>query len=216
MFRKFSDYKHIIWDWNGTLLNDAWLCVEVMNGMLARRGLQQVSMEFYRSVFSFPVRDYYENLGYDFETEAFEKVGMEFMVLYNQRQKECRLHPEAVSVLQAFRQRGFVQSILSAREQNELRAETVDLGVSGFFEKVYGLDDHYAHGKTDVGIKLIADLGLEPASLMFIGDTQHDAEVAREIGIDCILIPNGHHNEERLKQCGFPVIPGLNELIRYI
>lgn len=216
MFRKFSDYKHIIWDWNGTLLNDAWLCVEVMNGMLAGRGMQQVSMDFYRSVFSFPVRDYYEKLGFDFEKESFEKVGMEFMVLYNRRQKECALHPEAVPVLQAFRQRGFGQSILSAREQNELRAETVDLGVSGFFEKVYGLDDHYAHGKTDVGVKLIADLGLPPSSLMFIGDTRHDAEVAREIGIDCILIPNGHHNEERLKQCGFPVIPGLNELIRHI
>ena len=216
MVQKFSDYKHIIWDWNGTLLNDAWLCVEVMNGMLAKRGLKQVSLEFYRSVFTFPVRDYYDKLGYDFEKESFEKVGMEFMVLYNARQKESRLHSEALTVLQAFRDKGFAQSILSAREQGELRAEVNLMGVNSFFDKVYGTDDHYAHGKTEVGIRLVKDLGVPINRLLFIGDTRHDAEVASEIGIDCILIPDGHHTEDRLRQCGFPVISGVNELIRHI
>jgi phosphoglycolate phosphatase len=216
MFQRFSDYEHIIWDWNGTLLDDAWLCVEVMNGMLAARGMKQVNLEFYRSVFTFPVRDYYEKLGYDFNREPFEEVGMEFMVHYNRRQKECRLHPEAIPVLQSFRERGFRQSILSAREQNELREETVQMGVSGYFEKIYGTDDHYAHGKTEVGIKLIRDLALPVSKLLFIGDTQHDAEVAREIGIDCILIPDGHHTEERLMECGFPVISGLTDLMIHI
>ena len=32
-------YTNIIWDWNGTLLDDAWLCVDVMNGMLKEHGL---------------------------------------------------------------------------------------------------------------------------------------------------------------------------------
>ncbi|MCX6285801.1 MAG: HAD family hydrolase [Bacteroidetes bacterium] len=213
MLHKFLDYKHIIWDWNGTLLDDAWLCVEVMNGMLEKRELPKVSLDFYRSVFTFPVRDYYEKLGYDFTMESFEEVGMAFMVLYNQRQKECRLHPEVVNVLETFKQRGFGQSILSAREQNELLAETIDLGVNHYFDKIYGLDDHYAHGKTEVGLRLISDLGLPASSLLFIGDTRHDAEVACGIGIDCILIPNGHHSEERLRACSFPLIGSLNELI---
>jgi len=213
MLHKLTGYKHIIWDWNGTLLDDAWLCVEVMNGMLGKRGLRQVSLEYYRSVFTFPVRDYYETLGYDFTKEPFEQVGMEFMVLYNNRQKECRLHPEVQNILEAVRKNGLGQSILSAREQKELLAETVGLKVDHYFEKVYGLDDHYAHGKTDVGLKLIADLGLPASSLLFIGDTVHDAEVAREIGIDCLLIPNGHHTEERLRKCNFPLIRDLNELM---
>jgi phosphoglycolate phosphatase len=213
MFKKLTDYKHIIWDWNGTLLDDAWLCVEVMNEMLELRGLPQVSLDYYRSVFTFPVRDYYQKLGYDFNREPFEVVGMEFMTRYNQRQKECRLHPEVVHVLETIKRHGFEQSILSAREQNELIAETVDLGVNTYFLKIYGLDDHYAHGKTDVGMNLITDLGIPASALLFIGDTRHDAEVACEIGIDCILIPNGHHNEERLRKCSFPVIGSLNALI---
>ena len=40
-------YKHIIWDWNGTLLNDRWLCVEGINQALIKRGLNPISEDQY-------------------------------------------------------------------------------------------------------------------------------------------------------------------------
>jgi phosphoglycolate phosphatase len=209
----FDKYSHIIWDWNGTLLNDAWLCVDVMNTMLDKRGLPLITLEIYRDIFDFPVRDYYLKLGYDFDKEPFEEVGMEFMIHYNKRQKECSLHVEVHRILSEITRMGYAQSILSAREQNELRQETFDLNVAGFFEKVYGLDDHYAHGKTDVGFKLIEDLKVPKNKVIFIGDTRHDAEVADELGIDCILIPNGHYSLQRLKNCNKPIIQFINELL---
>jgi phosphoglycolate phosphatase len=212
----FNKYSHIIWDWNGTLLNDAWLCVDVMNKMLSHRGLPLISLEIYREIFDFPVRDYYLKLGFDFHSEPFEKVGMEFMILYNHRQNECRLHPEVVSVLDKISKLGLSQSILSAREQNELRKETTDLDVSRFFEEIYGLDDHYAHGKTDVGIKLLKDLKVQKDKVIFIGDTRHDSEVADELGIDCILIPMGHHSLQKLESCNKHIIQSMNELLHLI
>ena len=208
-----QQFKHVIWDWNGTLLDDAWLCVEVMNGMLSQRQLPTLTLNVYRSIFDFPVRDYYLQLGFDFEQEPFKKVGMEFMVLYNQRQKECHLHPEVKHLLPFCQLNGFRQSILSAREQNELLAETEELEVRSFFDQVRGLDDHYAHGKTDVGFRLIRDLGIPQHEMIFVGDTLHDAEVANEIGIDCILIPNGHHSEERILSAGVPVFSSLTEFV---
>jgi len=209
----FIRYDHIVWDWNGTLLNDAWLCVEVMNQMLAERGLPSITLEIYRNLFNFPVKDYYLELGYDFEKESFEKVGMEFMILYNSRQKECHLHERVPQLLAEIARKGYSQSILSAREQNELRQETGEREVGQFFQLIYGLDDHYAHGKTDVGIKLLNDLGIPKERLLFIGDTGHDAEVADEIGIQCILVPNGHHSFERLKKFNKPIIHSLQELL---
>ena len=58
-------YKHIIWDWNGTLLDDTWLCVEGINQALIKRNLTPISEDRYREVFTFPVRDYYKKLGFD-------------------------------------------------------------------------------------------------------------------------------------------------------
>ncbi|MGA3013700.1 MAG: HAD hydrolase-like protein [Bacteroidales bacterium] len=207
-----SKYTHVIWDWNGTLLNDNWLCVEVMNTMLASRHLPLLTLDRYREIFDFPVKDYYLMLGFDFCKESFEIVGMDFMNKYNLREKECGLHKNAETTLKCLAQQGFRQSILSAREQSELRRETVDLGVSSYFDLIDGLDDHYARGKTDVGIRLLKELNVEKEKILFIGDTCHDAQVAKDLKINCVLIPNGHHSEPRLETTGFPIIRSLIEL----
>ena len=209
-------YSHIIWDWNGTLLNDAWLCVEVMNGMLLYRDLPPLSLEKYRTIFDFPVRDYYNKLGFDFTAEPFEAVGMEFMIMYNVRQNECSLFSEVPQILETLEKKGYKQYILSAREENELKQETSKLGVAGYFESVTGLKDHYAHGKSDIGKTLLKALHVPADKIIFIGDTHHDAEVAAGLGIDCILIPNGHHSKERILNCGVPVAYSLNELLEYL
>ena len=106
-------------------------------------------------------------------------------------------------------------AILSAREQNELIAETHRLGVNSFFESVYGLDDHFAHGKTEVGKRLVTDLGIPVSEILFVGDTRHDAEVAMNLGVDCILIAGGHHTMDRLKKTGCPVISSIKEIMNH-
>jgi phosphoglycolate phosphatase len=210
---ELRNYKHIIWDWNGTLLDDAWLCVDVMNGMLAERNLPQKTLDQYKELFDFPVKDYYVKLGFDFGKEPFDEVGMEFIVRYNRRQCETALHPEVQDVLTSIVRLGLTQHILSAREQNELIAETKNLGVFNYFNQIRGLDDHYAHGKTDIGLLLVKDIGIDKKNILFIGDTRHDAEVASGIGIDCLLIPNGHHSKDRLKKLGVPIMESLKYLI---
>lgn len=213
---ELKKYNHIIWDWNGTLLDDAWLCVDVMNGMLVERNLQLKTLDEYRELFDFPVKDYYMKLGFDFDKEPFDEVGMEFIVRYNKRHGETLLHPEARGVLDGIRAKGYSQHILSAREQNELVIETKSLGVHGFFDCIRGLDDHYAHGKTDVGFRLLKEIGVANEQMLFIGDTRHDAEVAEEIGVDCILVPHGHHSERRLRLLDVPMIHSLDDLIKLL
>ena len=208
-----NKYTHIIWDWNGTLLDDAWLCVDVMNGMLGERDLPLRTVDEYRELFDFPVKDYYVKLGYNFDAEPFDEVGMEFIRRYNRRHGESRLHPEVREVLAAFALKGFSQNILSAREQSELISETRSLGVFDYFDRIRGLDDHYARGKSEVGCHLAEEIRADKTRMLFIGDTRHDAEVAAEIGVDCLLVPNGHQSESRLLQTGVRVIPSLNYLI---
>ena len=216
MLNEVKKYTHIIWDWNGTLLDDAWLCVDVMNDILMEYNLPVSTLERYRAIFEFPVMDYYEKLGFDFSKDPFEKVGMEFMIRYNDRQKEASLHREVLDVLELLHKKGYGQSILSAREQNELRKEIQEMGISPYFSMVFGLNDHYAHGKTDIGKNLLKALNQPKGDFLFIGDTLHDAEVATELGIDCILIPNGHHSYERLVTSGVPVVDSIRDIMKML
>lgn len=57
----------ILWDWNGTLLDDVQLCVDALNRLLARYGYpQRYDRDQYRAIFGFPVQEYYARAGFDF------------------------------------------------------------------------------------------------------------------------------------------------------
>lgn len=206
-------YRHAIWDWNGTLLDDAWLCVDVMNGLLRARGLPVLSVERYQELFDFPVIRYYERLGFDLAREPFEVVGTEFIRTYESRREEASLRPEARAVLEAIRARGLGQSVLSAYRHDTLESLLRHHGVRDFFHRVVGSDDHYASGKVGQGRRFIAELGLPPSSVVLIGDTAHDHEVASAMGVDCLLIPGGNHSRARLARCGVPVIDDLHGVL---
>ncbi|MCD4792387.1 MAG: HAD family hydrolase [Bacteroidales bacterium] len=202
-------YKHIIWDYNGTLLNDINLCVDVINDMLSSRKLPIMTVDKYRELFDFPVKDYYAKIGFDFEKESFEIVGTEFIVEYDKRQKSSELHTGVKELLAEIKKQGIKQSILSARKEEQLLEELNDFGIINCFQEVVGLNDHYAGGKTESGIKLISRLGISKDKILMIGDTKHDAEVAKEAGIDCILVSHGHHMREKLETCGVKVFESL-------
>jgi len=208
----FTQIKGIIWDWNGTLLDDARLAVETMNGMLARRNLPLMTVDSYKQVFTFPVKDYYQKIGFDFEREPFEIPASEFIVRYNELVNDCRLHPDSFSTLNHFKDYGYRQFILSAMKQETLDQCLAHYKINHFFEHVSGLDDHYAASKTENGHRLISMMNLDSSQLLLIGDTVHDFEVATELGCLCVLVADGHQSKSVLKSTGALVIDQLGQL----
>lgn len=206
-------YRHIIWDWNGTLLDDAWLCVEIINEMLCDRGKRPITHGLYMKEFGFPVRHFYERLGFDFSVESFEALACEYISKYDERCRECKLHDHAVDVVSHCAQGGLEQSILSAYHQERLEGMLDFFELSPLFTRVMGLDDHHAHGKIEQGIRLVAESGFDPGQAVLIGDTTHDHEVAQEAGVDCILFAGGHYLEQRLQSCGVSVLTSLAQLL---
>jgi len=205
-------YKHVIWDWNGTLLDDAWLCVETMGGMLESRGLPPVTPERYESLFGFPVIDYYRALGFDFAVDPFESLSDAFIDGYRARTTECPLRDGSRAALEKIARMGIGQSILSAMEQRQLDSLIAHYGLRDYFATVDGLDDHHAHGKTAVGKRWLSTQTIDPAEMIYIGDTVHDHEVAAALGVDCVLIYSGHHARRRLAATGRRVIERLGQV----
>ena len=212
-----APYKHIIWDWNGTLLNDTWLCVEVLNELLTERGRKPLSEEDYRTHFGFPVVHFYEFLGFDTDRDSFEKVSHEFIGAYEARWlEECTLHQRAATALESLAARGISHSVLSAAEQSALEAGIAHFGIREHFLGLVGTDNIFARGKVEQGKEWIAQLDWAPAEIVLVGDTLHDFEVAQAIGADCILLAHGHHCPKRLLRTGAPVVDSLDELVQQL
>jgi len=212
MIERINKYKHIIWDWNGTLVDDVWLVVEIMNKMLKKRKLPRIDSKRYREIFDFPVINYYSKLGYDFSKESFEKLTDEFISEYYRRFNECKLFDDAEEVLKKIRDMGISQSILSASKEDILIEKISYYGINKYFCRILGLENHYAESKIERGKRWIAELNLKPKEVLLIGDTIHDYIVSKHIGCDCLLIANGHHSYEKLAKLGTDVMRTLKEI----
>lgn len=203
----------LVWDFNGTLLDDVDYSIETMNTLLQERSLDLLDREKYRCFFEFPVIKYYQKLGFDFKKESFEVVGLEFMKRYFRNMDSLQLFEQAEATLSWFRGQGFRQVVLSAMEQQMLEHMLSQLGVRKYFELVVGIDNHYGGGKHEAAERLRSYLQEHPGKIWMIGDTLHDAEVGRSFGFEVILVAQGHQNRQILSQAGVPVMESLAELV---
>jgi len=206
----------VIWDWNGTLLNDTDTCIASMNHMLARRGMPLLTEERYKELFRFPVQEYYIDLGFDFTRESFELLSAEFVSNYRVLQSASELHAGAVELLDAFRQRKIKQVILSAMERKTLIGDVTARGIEGYFDEILGVDDHYANGKAGIAAEYIISTPFRADEILMLGDTLHDFEVASKLGCACILVAQGHHPFHRLQDAGATVEKNLADVLNLL
>ncbi len=202
----------IIWDWNGTLLNDMDICVEAINELLAKRRLPLMTLEKYRKLFTFPVISYYEHIGFDFSRESYDDVAIEFITIYFDKLRQARLFSGVKPVLDYFSRKGMRQAILSAMEQENLHKSVCSMDIGHYFSHISGSSDHYATGKAAQAAAILELLGSKPSESLIIGDTLHDFEVASETSCHCLLVSAGHQERERLLTSGQTVVKSLEEL----
>lgn len=201
-----SKYKHIIWDYNGTLVDDTWLCVEIVNEFLVREGKSPIDEDIYRQKYDLPVIDFYREIGFDLEKTSYHQISTEFIEIYDRRRFECSLQPGIREVLGKIYDGGIPQSVLSAYQQHRLEEALEYYGLTEMFKHIAGLGDYYAHGKVNIGQKLVSSLDCPPIQAVIIGDTTHDYKVARKSGADCILLETGHHTRDKLSTCPVKII----------
>lgn len=197
----------LVWDFNGTLLDDLQACLDALNVILRAHRLPPLPREEYRRRFGFPVVDFYTSLGlqpksaYDWEALA-ESFHMRYLF-----SRHLKLQPGAREALGHFRRLGIRQGVLSALEQGILEMQLNQFALAEPLAFICGSRNYDGASKLDAARKL----ALEPPVIL-VGDTLHDAEVASALGWHCILCAAGHQTAERLAAAGCPVIASLHDL----
>lgn len=200
--------KTVLWDWNGTLLDDVQVSYDCLNEMLRRCGLPPVpSIGDYRTVFGFPVRDYYARVG--IRGPLFDEVAPLWMDVYMKNQVVCTLRPDASPVLGILKDAGWRQVILSASKRENLLEQMERFDILQYFDAVLGLTHIYATDKTGIAREWLENSGTDPADCVMIGDTLHDADVARSLDCRCVLVSGGHQSRTALLSAGCPVTDSL-------
>lgn len=192
-------YTHLIWDFNGTILDDVDACIASANRLLLAHDLSPIaSKEQYRSLFGFPIIDYYRRLGFDFEKLPYADLAVEWVAYYLENSKHAPLCPDVAQTLEAAKKTGICQMILSATELTMLRGQVDSLGILPYFDRLLGLGNIQAFSKEEVGRRWKEEN--PSARILMVGDTDHDAQVAAAMGADCVLVTTGHQNRETLEK----------------
>jgi len=192
---------YILWDWNGTLLDDTQAALDTLNVMLARRGAKPIGMDFYRDHFAFPVRPFYESIGMELMREDWDALAREYHAIYAAR--PMALNRETIAALEKVKAAGVRQSIISALRQGLLDKVTAAYGVAPYMECIYGTDNLDGSSKLDRALELmsaIAPASGEKLDVILIGDALHDKEVADALGVRCVLCAQGSHAGWRLRE----------------
>ena len=209
-------YQHIVWDWNGTLDDDAELCVVILNQILNDYGKMPVDRAFYLDNFSFPVCEYYKSLGLPSCGPEYQKISQRFIEEYRKKHHICKLQKSSVKMLSYIKGCGISQSVLSAGNIADVLDFVEYHKLSDFFTIISGVYHTNATGKSDVAHKHLNQIQACTSDILLIGDTLHDFEIATDLKVDCVLYSKGHNSKNRLLEASNSVINDLEELVGLI
>lgn len=206
-------YKNILWDWNGTILNDTPVAFEATNILLERFGYETITLEYYRDNVDTPIVNFYRKI-FDLDRHDMEMLDDEWGVLYNRLSENIRLHDGVEKMLRTFADNNLNQIILSAFKTNEITKYACRFSIEHYFDDILGTQNIVMESKTARGRRYMQEHGFAPEQTLYIGDTVHDCDTARGLGVDCILFSGGQQSPRLLRQCGVPVFDGFGDIAR--
>jgi phosphoglycolate phosphatase-like HAD superfamily hydrolase len=202
---------HLVWDWNGTLLHDIDAVIEATNASFAEIGLPRITLERYREVYCVPVPKFYERLmgrlPTDDEWEVMDEI---FHRHYWTLAGTCGLAEGAAEILARWRYEGLTQSLCSLAPHDQLLPIIRTHGIEDHFIRVDGRTDGSHTGKSEQMARHLAAIdGVDPATVVVIGDAVDDAVAAAHVGARAVLYTGGSHSRASLEAAGVPVVDSL-------
>ena len=204
---------HVIWDWNGTLVDDACFCASIVSEILQEWNLPGIQKEDYRRRFRFPVREFYDELGFSGGEDEYLEVCESFITKYRTGWMNCCLQDGAAEVLGELQMRGVSQVALSASQQDHLEENLEYFGIADYFDAILGQDNIRAEGKIERGRQWFEERKISADSTLLVGDTNHDCEVAAGLSVPCLLYSNGHQDWSQLVKLPSKKITCLLEVL---
>ena len=203
---------YIFFDFNGTLVDDVDLCLDLLNEMLIYCNHKPVSKEKYLDIFTFPVKKYYVLAGFDFRVDNWDELASFFVREYRKKNINCKLFDDIKETLQKLKKQGKHLFVLSASENSMLIDQLEKYGIKEYFDEILGKDNIYADGKEKIGIEFMKKNNLQKDKCVFVGDTLHDEETAIAMGIKCYLVSRGHQSKKVLNSSSSLVFDNIKDI----
>jgi phosphoglycolate phosphatase-like HAD superfamily hydrolase len=213
------EIDHIIWDWNGTLLDDGDALVQATIDAFAMSGLGSVTRERYQAHFTRPISAFYNQLaGRTLSLAEQSMLNDYFYNSYARRIAEATVHPNAISALSGWQETGRTQSLLSMYPHEQLLGLAQVREIAHYFVRVDGTSDDEPPRKEPHLRRHLAALGASVRQVLLVGDNVDDVYAARACGVLCVLYHPGERalvSDTRARALAVPVVQDLLGAVRW-
>ena len=207
-----NKYDTVIWDFNGTILDDLSMCLKIINSILKEHQLPLLTKKTYLEVFRFPIESYYDDIGLT-ACAPFSELAKIFSEQYVNSVAKMACFSDIAPTVKALTKLGIKQVVISASNHELLIQQMKDLKIAEYFEEILGISDIYAAGKTEIAVNWRKINKLD--RVLWVGDTDHDYEIAKLIRADCVLIARGHVSAERLHKTKALVLDDAQSIVAF-
>jgi phosphoglycolate phosphatase-like HAD superfamily hydrolase len=210
--------SHVVWDWNGTLLNDNDAVLAAVNAVCVDFGRASLTWAEWQAVYARPMRvSYQQILQGILDDEEWARVDKLYHERYDAILHTCGLAAGVETELRRWADSGRTQSLLSMWFHARLVPTIEQFGLTGYFSRIDGLAGDIGGGsKTDSLLQHLEALALDPSDVVLIGDVVDDAVAAQAAGTDCILVATGAMTRTALETTGAPVTNSIQEALHLL
>jgi phosphoglycolate phosphatase-like HAD superfamily hydrolase len=186
--------NNIIFDWSGVVKDTVTSQLWIVNKIFEKYGVDGITLEELKENWEQPYVLFYQKyLPKDYIEE--ERVKMYREAVFDKNGPKSSAFPGIVDLIKRCKNNGMFLAVASSDFPETLLLEVEEYDLKNAFnEIVTGVSD-----KLEAVRKIIEDNNLNLQNTFFVGDSNHEIDVAKKVGIKSVAVTWGFTSERKLR-----------------
>ncbi|MBU0498889.1 MAG: HAD-IA family hydrolase [Gammaproteobacteria bacterium] len=212
------NYKLLVFDWDGTLMDSEAKIVACMQAAFVDLGMAVPSRDAVRDIIGLGLREsiqtLYPGAGDGLVDDLFQGYRHHFL---GANDTPSQLFPDVEKTLEQLDRAGYLLTVATGKGRRGLDRVLDETGLGRFFIATRCADETFSKPHPEMLNQLIDLAGVEASEALMIGDTEYDLQMAVNAGADALAVSYGVHEVERLLSHG-PIgcLDAIGELPDYL
>lgn len=190
--------RGILFDWNGTLLDDLPHAYRGWMACFALLGVPKITLIQFRRTYRLPWQAFYRDHGV--RRARLGQVGKKLDATYRRHQHGVSLTRGAKMLIRDLHRQGVRLGILSDDPEREIIRRLKREGLRRYFSFI-GTSETYAPKPSPAGVRaFVRSQRLKPAETLFIGDLADDIRAGRAAGVRSVAYLGGWQDAATLRR----------------
>lgn len=192
-------YGLVVFDWDGTLIDSAATIVECIQAAAREMDLPVPDAARARHVIGLGLHDSLRYAVPELERSGYAEFAERYRRHFIAGEPRMQAFAGVPELLQRLRTRGHVLAIATGKSRAGLERALRMSGLALFFTASRCADEAEPKPDPAMLLELMAELAIDAAACLMIGDTSHDLEMARSAGVDAVGVAYGAHPHSALE-----------------